>query len=161
MDNRTYYQAIVLGGFVSALSVVLPLLNLINCLCCMGVALGGITAVLYLHKNAHVPSFSMPEVLRIGLATGLAGAFISFFMHYIEFQIYGNWQIEWIKNMIENLDEIPPLWEDIYEDLQSPEFHQFAGVSILIRELIIFPLFTSLGAFLMNQSLIKKLNANK
>lgn len=126
----------------------------------MGVALGGVTAVFYIHKNAHIQSFSMPEIIRIGLATGLAGAFISFVVQYIVFQIYGNWQIEWIKNMIENLDEIPPMWESIYEDLKSPEFQGFAGVSILIRDLIIFPLFTFLGALLMNQALIKKQKSN-
>lgn len=77
-------------------------------------------------------------------------------MHYIVFQFYGNWQIEWIKNMIENLDEIPPMWDSIYEDLKSPEFQGFAGGTILIRSLILFPLFTFLGALLTNQSLVKK-----
>ena len=145
-----------MGGFVSALTMVVPLLNLVNCLCCLGVASGGVVAVLYLHKYGPFDSFSLPQVIQIGLVTGLAGAFLSFFMQYLVFQFYGNWQIEWIKNMIENLDEIPPMWESIYEELQSPEFQGFAGASILIRDLIIFPVFTFLGALLTNRSLEKK-----
>jgi len=158
MDNKYFYQAAVAGGLVSAFTDAMPFLNLANCLCCLGIASGGIVALLYLKKYSGVPFFTLPEMIRLGLVTGIIGAFISFGFQYIVFQLYGNWQIEWIKNMIENMQDVPPLWENIYEQINTPEYQSFAGFSIFIRSLIIYPLFTSLGALITNQILIKKQN---
>ena len=58
--------------------------------------------------------------------------------------------------MIENMEEIPPIWNEMYEQLKSPEMQGFAGMSILIRSLIMFPVFTFLGALLTNRVLMKK-----
>lgn len=76
MDDRIFYQAVVLGGIVSALTVVVPLLNIINCLCCMGIASGGVVSVLYIHKYTHIKTFTLPEIIRIGLVAGIIGAFL-------------------------------------------------------------------------------------
>lgn len=156
MNNQEVIHAVVLGGIVAALTDAVPFLNLINCLCCLGIAAGGVTAVLYLKTLHPGKIFMLPEIIQIGLFTGLAGAFFAFAFHYIMFQIIGNWQIEWIVNIIENMDEIPPLWEEIYEELQSPEMQGFAGMSVLIRSLILFPVFTFLGAMITNRVLMKR-----
>ncbi len=156
MDSRLLYRAAILGGAVSALTDAVPLLNIVNCLCCLGIASGGIVAVLYLRSQGINRPFTMPEIFRIGLLTGIFGAFGAFLFHYLVFQMVGNWQIQWITNMIDHMAEVPPMWEDIYEKLQSPEFQGFAGWSILIRSLIIFPVFTYGGALLTNQWLIKR-----
>lgn len=154
-------QAAVLGGLVAALTDALPLLNLINCLCCLGIALGGVTAVLYLRANGVRQPLNMPILIQLGLMTGIAGALIDFAFQYIVFQMLGNWQIEWLRNMLENMDEIPPAWEEIYNQLQSPEFEGFAGWGIFIRSLIIFPLFTFLGGVITNQWIKKKKIKNR
>ena len=156
IDNQQMIQAAILGGIVAALTDALPFLNLINCLCCLGIAAGGVVAVLYLRSMNPGKIFIMPEIIQIGLFSGLAGAFISFGFHYIIFQMIGNWQVEWISNMIEEMDEIPAVWEDLYTQLKSPEMQYFAGFSILIRSLIIFPVFTFLGALFTNRVLTKQ-----
>ncbi len=154
MNNLRLKQAAVLGGITAALTDTVPFLNLINCLCCLGLAAGGVVAVLYLYSNdSEKRTFSLPELIQIGLWTGITGALFAFAFHYIVFQILGNWQVEWISNMIENMEEIPPMWEDIYQELQSPEMQGFAGMAILIRSLILFPIFTFLGALFTNRVL--------
>jgi hypothetical protein len=157
MNNLRLKQAAVLGGITAALTDAVPFLNLINCLCCLGLAAGGVVAVLYLYSNdSEKQTFSLPELIQIGLWTGITGALFAFVFHYIVFQILGNWQIEWIGNMIENMEEIPPMWEDIYQELQSPEMQGFAGMAILIRSLILFPVFTFLGALFTNRVLERR-----
>ncbi len=156
MNNQETTHAVLLGGMVAALTDALPYLNLINCLCCLGIAAGGAAAVLYLKSLDKDRVFVLPEIIQLGLLTGLAGAFFSFAFHYIMFRVIGNWQIEWITNMIENMEEIPPIWNEMYEQLKSPEMQGFAGMSILIRSLIMFPVFTFLGALLTNRVLMKK-----
>ncbi|HID39083.1 MAG TPA: hypothetical protein EYP36_06175 [Calditrichaeota bacterium] len=149
-DNTLYYQAVILGGVVSALTDALPLLNLINCFCCLGIAAGGAIAVLYYqrYQPPEAPLLSTPMAVQMGLMTGIIGALAAFVFHYIMYQIMGNWQVEWILNSIENLDDIPALWEGIYEELQKEKYQVFAGWAILIRSLILFPIFTLSGALI-------------
>ncbi|HGY56446.1 MAG TPA: hypothetical protein ENK44_12120 [Caldithrix abyssi] len=156
-DNAIYYQAVVLGGVVAALTDALPLLNLINCFCCLGIAAGGAVAVFYYQR--YLPpdaSMSTPLVVQLGLSAGIIGALVAFVFHYIMYQMMGNWQVEWILNTIENLDEVPPMWEDIYEELQKEEYQVFAGWAILIRSLILFPIFTVSGALITRRILQKR-----
>ena len=156
LDNQQMIKAAILGGSVAAATDAFPFLNLINCLCCMGIALGGVVAILYLKSLHPGKIFILPELIQIGLYSGIAGAFISFGFHYIVFQMIGNWQVEWIRNMIEQMDEIPTVWEDLYDQLKAPEMQFFAGFSILIRSLIMFPVFTFLGALLTNRIFTKR-----
>ena len=156
MDNRILLQAAIIGGLVSALTDVVPLLNLVNCFCCVGIALGGTVAVFYLRSQGVVKFFSLPELILIGLYAGIAGAFIDFALQFMAFQMLGNWQIEWIRNVMEGMEEIPPMWQDLYEQLQSPEMDVFAGTAVLVRALLIFPIFTFIGTVVGNQLWQKK-----
>ncbi len=157
MDSNKLKQAAVLGGITAALTDAIPYLNLINCLCCLGLAAGGVVAVLFMYSSddeKHI--YSLPELIQIGLWTGIAGALFAFVFHYIMFQILGNWQVQWISNMIENMEDVPPMWEEIYQELQSPEMQGFAGMAVLVRSLILFPIFTFLGALFTNRALERK-----
>ena len=60
--------------------------------------------------------------------------------------------------LMENMDEIPTIWGDLYDDLQNEEFQTFAGFAIFIRSLIIFPIFTFIGALITNRLIDKKVN---
>jgi len=147
------YQAVIVGGFIAALSDTIPYLSFINCLCCMGIAAGGVMAV-FKYKNLEPgKEFVLPELIQIGLLTGMAGAIIAFVIHFIVFNLIGNWQMEFLTNWIESLDEIPADLEILYEELKRPELQGFAGMAILIRSLILFPVFTLAGALFANKIL--------
>ena len=160
MENRLLYQSAFIGGVTAALIDALPYLNFINCLCCLGIAFGGIIAVFYYRLNSEDgnETLPMPLIVQLGLMSGLFGAVMSFAFQYIVFLIMGNWQIELMKNLMENMDEIPVVWGDLYDDLQNEEFQTFAGFAILIRSLIIFPIFTFIGALITNRLIDKKVN---
>jgi hypothetical protein len=162
MNNQLLYRSALLGGITSALFDALPYLNFINCLCCLGIALGGIIAVFYyrMYSEDSNESLSMPVIVQLGLMSGIFGAFLSFAFQYIVFLIMGNWQIEMLKNLMNQMDEIPPVWEELYDELQNgEEFQTFAGFAVLIRSLIIFPIFTFIGALITNKLIDKKVNS--
>ncbi len=157
MQKQGYMRAIAIGGLVAALTDSLPLLNLINCLCCLGIASGGMVTLWLLRRQfPEKEYFTTPEVIHLGLMTGLVGAFISFALQYIVFLMYGNWQVQWLLQAMDNMDEMPPVWERLYEELQKPEYQGFAGLAILIRNLIIYPVFTFLGALLASRFFFRK-----
>lgn len=156
MEKQRFYEAVVLGGLFAALTDTIPFLNIVNCFCCLGIAGGGAVALIYLKKMTAKDLFSTPELIHLGLLTGLAGAFMAFVIHYVVFRYYGNWQIEWIRNMLDNMEELPPLWEEFYDELQSPEYVGFAGTSLLIRSLILFPVFSTAGAFVTSKILERR-----
>ena len=159
MIKQDTYLAILLGGLLAALTDSLPVLNLINCLCCLGIISGGILPIYLLSKKLEGRDyFTTPEVIHIGLSAGLAGAVLAFVLQYIVYLIYGNWQVQWLTQALESMEELPPLWQDLYHELQKPEYQGFAGAAILIRNLIMFPIFTLLGSFLMNKILIRRSN---
>ncbi len=159
MSKQDTYWAIFLGGLTAAITDSIPLLNLINCLCCLGIAAGGMVPIFRLSRKLEDRThFSTPEVIHIGLSAGLVGALLAFGLQYLVFLFYGNWQVQWLQQALESMEELPPLWEKIYSELQKPEYQGFAGMAILIRNLLIFPIFTLLGAILANKLLMKKRN---
>ncbi len=156
MNKQDTYFAIFVGALTAAATDSLPLLNLINCLCCLGIISGGMIPIWLLSKKQQGRFFSTPEVVHISLSAGLLGALMAFVLQYLVYRMYGNWQVEWLLQAMEGMEELPPLWEDLYYELQKPEYQGFAGMAILIRNLIMFPVFTLLGGFVMNKILIKR-----
>ncbi len=158
MNNRELYKAALIGGFISALSDTIPLLNILNCLCCLGIALGGAAAWYFYQKelDENDKKISLPILVQLGLIAGLFGAFFDFAIHYMMYSLYGNWQIEWLLNMIENMEEVPNMWAEIHEELQADEYKYFAGAALLIRSLILFPVFTLAGTIITNQWMEKR-----
>jgi len=153
MDNQKLIHAAVIGGLVAALSDALPYISFVNVLCCLGIAAGGITAMLYLKRQDPIKIFQLPELIQIGLVTGLTGAFFSFILNWIVFNTVGNWQVEWLLETMENMENLPLAWEELYEQLLLPENQGFGGMLILIRNLILFPVFTLAGTIITNRVL--------
>ena len=156
MDNQKLIHAAVIGGLVAALSDALPYISFVNVLCCLGIAAGGITAMLYLKRLDPDKIFQLPELIQIGLVTGLTGAFFSFVLNWIVFSTIGNWQVEWLLETMENMENLPLAWEELYEQLLLPENQGFGGMLILIRNLILFPVFTLAGTIITNRVLSRR-----
>ena len=154
MNNRIFYQSALIGGVVSALIDSMPYIKLINALCCIGIIFGGIAAFAwYRYHFPEVEKFSLGELVHLSLVTGLIGAGMSFILHFIFFKILGNWEVGFIVNMMDNLEEIPPMWEDIYKDLTTGKYSGFAGPVILVQSLILFPIFNFIGVLIGNRFL--------
>ena len=155
MDNRLVNQSAIVGGVVAALMDSLPYIKFINACCCLGIVLGGFAAFFYYRSQSpnEPEEFRMSGLVHLGLITGIVGAIASFIAHYIVFKMVGNWDIEFLKNMMDKLEEFPPLWDELYEELESGKYDGFAGPIILVQSLIVFPIFTFIGVVLGNKFL--------
>lgn len=137
------------GGIVMSVIGAIPFLNMVNCLCCAGVMLGGFMAVFF-YKN-ELRDGSSPLIsgdgLQLGALAGLFGAVIGTLLQFVVLKLVGNVGGEAILGMVENLvgDKMPP------ESLeQMREGMRDGGISVMsfVFSLIIDPLFGLIGGLI-------------
>lgn len=76
----TKQQSILLGGVVAAL-LSTSYIGFINCLCCLGVIIGAVTAVWH-YTETNQLTIRPGEGAVMGLVVGALGAFIAIFLNY-------------------------------------------------------------------------------
>ncbi len=103
MENQRLINSAIVGGTVSALLFSVPFINMINCFCCAGIMLGGAVALFYYDRSYEIREIISPATaLTVGLVSGLAGAFISIFIDWLLFAMFGNWELELINILNES-----------------------------------------------------------
>lgn len=169
MDERPNKLRIALlsGAVIGALSGI-PGLNLINCCCCAGILLGGYLAA-YLYRQEQtdaMPPMQTSDIVVLGLAAGVAGAFIGTILELfitLAFGDIGNQMIQSMVNrMIEYFESSGSLPASAADDLRGQiedairETQGTSGFfSSLFSSLVIYPLFSMLGA-LIGYSMMKR-----
>ncbi len=149
MDNQRIITAGFIGGLVAGALNSIPFLNFINCFCCLGIMLGGLVALVYYDKTFSVPEYISPAAaVTVGIAAGLFGAFISLFMDWVIYINFGHWEIEFMQRIFENMEEVPPVLEEVMYELEKELQSGFIWGSILFRNLIIMPVFCLIGALI-------------
>jgi hypothetical protein len=156
MDNQQVLTSSIVGGSVAALLTAIPFLNFVNCFCCIGIMLGGAIALFYYDRSNQYQDLISPAVaITLGIGSGLAGAFIALFIEWFIYINFGHWEIDFLKNILENMDEVPPMLDDMMTELESETIKGFLWGSVLLQNLIIMPLFCLLGS-LITRTLINR-----
>jgi len=155
MENQRLINSAIVGGTVSALLFSVPFINMINCFCCAGIMLGGAVALFYYDRSYEIREIISPATaLTVGLVSGLAGAFISIFIDWLLFAMFGNWELELINILNESLGDMPELAEAMDELLYEMETEASKGFYFgrvlmgLVRNLILLPIFSVSGALI-------------
>jgi hypothetical protein len=155
MENQKLINSAIVGGTVSALLFSIPFINIINCFCCTGIILGGAVALFYYDRSFDIKEIISPATaLTIGLVSGLAAAFISIFINWLIFSVFGNWELELINILNENLGDMPEMAESmdelIYEmESEVSKGYYFSRVLMeLVRNLMLLPIFSVAGALI-------------
>ena len=155
MENQKLINSAIVGGTISALLFSVPFINMINCFCCAGIMLGGAVALVYYDRSFEIREFISPaSALTVGLVSGLAGAFISIFIDWIIFSMFGNWELELINILNDSLADMPELAETMddlmYEmEAEAAKGFYFGRVLLeLVRNLILLPIFSVAGALI-------------
>jgi hypothetical protein len=163
MENQKLINSAIVGGTVSALLFSVPFINIINCFCCAGIMLGGAVAVVYYDRSFENKEIISPaSALTIGLVSGIAGAFISIFIDWIIFSMFGNWELELVNLLNESLADMPELAETMddlmYElEVEASKGFYFGRVLMeLVRNLILLPIFSVAGALIARIFINKK-----
>lgn len=76
MDNRQMLTAAAIGGLVMTVLSSVPILNLINCLLCAGLWIGGIVAVWFYRRQTGV-LVTGGQGAAIGAVAGVIGAILA------------------------------------------------------------------------------------
>jgi MFS family permease len=157
MENRRILISGLIGGSVTAVLSSIPYLNFINCFCCIGIMLGGITSLVYYdHITGSANYVGTAQSITIGITTGLIGAFLSVIVGWLIYLNYGHWDIRFIQSVAEQMDEIPEYLEDMMNELETQAEAGYTWTSILFTNLIIFPVFCLGGSLLARVVLNKK-----
>ena len=93
------------GGIIMGVISAVPFLNLLNCLCCAGILMGGFLAV-YFYKNNFTPDtppYTSGDCVAVGALAGVFGAIVGTLLSMIFLKIFGNLVgelvIGWLQNM--------------------------------------------------------------
>ena len=79
------------GGLVAGALNSIPILNFINCFCCLGIMIGGAVALLYYDREEPAKDYIVPAVaVTLGISAGLFGAFLALFIDYIIYINFGH-----------------------------------------------------------------------
>jgi len=119
MDNQQVITSSIIGGSVAALLTAIPFLNFVNCFCCIGIMFGGAVGLFYYDRSIQFQDLISPALaITLGIGSGLAGAFIALLIEWFIYLNFGNWELDFLKNLLENLDEVPPVMDDMISDLE-------------------------------------------
>ena len=141
------------GGIIMAVISAVPVLNLLNCLCCAGIMLGGLMSVFF-YKNDLSPTttpLSSTDGLQLGALAGVFGAIAGTLLQAIMLAAFGNIGGETAMQILRGFaDQIPP---DVLDQIEKgmEQSGGFTGLSILwtfFTSIILYPLFGLLGGLI-------------
>lgn len=155
---------VILSASIMVVLSSVPLLNLVNTFCCMGIILGGFIGVTYYSKQmiSNNLLLTQKDSILIGLLSGIISAVINTGVTLVISLFSKTNPIAEVMDMMSQMGkEMPPEAMQIMEKL-SQEFTKFGFSPTLIiitfvMNIILYPLFGMLGSFIAYQ-IYKKRN---
>ena len=147
MDNQRIMAAGLIGGLGAAMLNSIPILNFINCFFCAGIMLGGAVALIYYDRSLPEREYiTSATAVTLGITAGLFGAFISLGIDYIIYLNFGHWEIELLYKLLDNMEKTPPGLDEMLNELDQELQSGFIWGSVLLRNLILMPIFCLIGS---------------
>lgn len=139
------------GGVIMGLISGIPFLNLVNCLCCAGVMLGGFMAVFFYKKDLKEtdPPLTNSDGLQLGALSGVFGAIVGVILTLIFHFALGGTASEatggLIMQLYDSLGILKRMPPEAVEKMQEGMREQALSPFALITGFIIDPLFGLIG----------------
>jgi preprotein translocase subunit SecY len=148
MDIERMLKPALIGGVLLGILSSLPVINLLNCVCCAWIIGGGMLAA-YLYVKESPAPVSLGNGVALGLLTGIAGGIISaLFSLPLHFLINrgGMGMAEQLRQALDQVPNMPPETRAALESIFSrgDMGTVFFALSLLIT-LVISCLFAMLG----------------
>ena len=133
------------GGVIMALLTTVPFLNLINCLCCAGLLLGGVMAVYFYKQNftSGTPPLTSGDCVLVGLMAGGTGAVIGAVLSSIITALFGNVMIELILKWAEQFSQDIP--EEFFKRIEEARFESMSVGKFILELFVNFILYGIFG----------------
>ena len=150
MNTRSFILSALIAGTLLGLFANLPLLNLVNCILCVWVWLGGILAVfLYRRFASDTPDLSVAQGAGLGALSGLVGTFVG----TLVFLVTGALSMPIFESMARGLQ--------VEGDLPFQTGTGFwgifaAAIFFMLLNLVLYPIFGAVGGIIGAGLLWKK-----
>jgi hypothetical protein len=139
------------GGLLIATLWAVPGLNLINCLCCAGVLLGGFLSVLLYQKDflPETEPMTKNDCMQVGIYAGLIASVAAVVIQVMVTLVFGDVAIDMMMKLVEKMNvEFPPEFYNLIETAKKEE-PNIAGMILSVFVYIIpNTLFSMLGALI-------------
>lgn len=139
------------GGLLIATLWAVPGLNLINCLCCAGVLLGGFLAVLLYQKDLTPENDPLikNDCIQLGIFSGLIASVAAVIIQMIVTLVFGDVAVEMMMKLIEKMNvEMPPEFYSLIEQAKEQEPNLFGSIFAVFIYIVPNTLFSVLGALI-------------
>lgn len=139
------------GGLLIATLWAVPGLNLINCLCCAGVLLGGFLSVLLYQKDFTQETEPMikNDCIQLGIYSGLIASVAAVIIQVIVTLVFGDVAVEMMMRLVERMNvEMPPEFYTLIEQAKEEEPNLFGSILAVFFYIVPNTLFSMLGALI-------------
>jgi hypothetical protein len=139
------------GGLLIATIWSVPGLNLLNCLCCAGVLLGGFLAVLLYQKDVttEMEPLTIEDCKNIGIYTGIIASVAGMVIQFIVQLVFGDLAIDMMVKLAERMQvDFPPELYQMIEDAKQQGPNLFGSILAMFITVIPNTLFAFLGALI-------------
>lgn len=165
MQNKpTKFLASLYGGLVIATVSSVPGLNLINCLCCAGIMLGGLFAVFIYSRQltSETPPLTAGDGVILGALAGVIAAFLSLLLHLVVYALFGNIAERIIYEIVHSIldatnvpAEVSQMFDERFREALERGLTPLFLFFSLIQDLVLYTLFGLLGG-LIGYAIFKK-----
>lgn len=148
MRSQSKLIPALIGGSVIAIGSSVPGLNLVNCLCCLWVLLGGASAVYFYQRELPKKQVvSVSEAFILGILAGLFGTLFDTFLSYLLRETLG------IDTLHKMLEQFRDRWGEFSDEFETSlrimeEFGPWMVVWELVSGFIVNSIFSVIGALI-------------
>ncbi|MEW5799379.1 MAG: hypothetical protein AB1728_10270 [Bacteroidota bacterium] len=139
------------GGLLIATLWAVPGLNLINCLCCAGVLLGGFLSVLLYQKDftQETEPMTKNDCIQLGIYSGLIASVAAVIIQVIVTLVFGDVAVEMMMRLVERMNvEMPAEFYALIEQAKEEEPNLFGSILAVFFYIVPNTLFSVLGALI-------------
>jgi hypothetical protein len=142
---------VLAGGATMTASVLIPVLNLVNCLCCAGV-MGGAVLGVWMYKRTFPPDlpFRVSDGAAVGALAGIVGAVLNTLISGFELMLASGGIAQRIEAQFETMQNSPISGADPAQLEQAREFvtqlAQSPGLLVILVFVLFLVIFTGFGA---------------
>lgn len=141
------------GGIIAGVASAIPFLNLLNCLCCAWILLGGFLGVFFYRKEMTEGSAPITNslALQVGALSGLVAAVVGTVLSFIIISTVGNLAGEVMYDIVVSFYDSMGILDQMSQDqIDQLEGMKEGALSMwtVIGALVIDPLFGLLGGLI-------------
>lgn len=139
------------GGLLIATLWAVPGLNLLNCLCCAGVMLGGFLAVLLYQRELPPdgPGLEQRDCTTLGLLTAAVASVAAVVIQVLVTMVFGDVAVEVMLRLVERMNvEMPPEFYGMIEQAKEQDPTAAGSIAAMVVYFIPNGIFSVIGALI-------------